>query len=92
MDENKEVQFLKDTLGNILDKPESIVIKRTIDEMGVLLTLTVDGSDMGKLIGREGNTAKAIRTLLMIVGLRQNCKVSLKITEPDGTYKYGKQT
>ena len=50
--------------------------------MGVLITLDVDASDMGKIIGRSGNTAKAIRTLLRIIGMKNNARVNLKINEP----------
>jgi hypothetical protein len=52
--------------------------------MGVLMTLDVNKDDMGKIIGREGNTAKAIRTLLRVVGMKNNSRVNLKINEPEG--------
>ena len=52
--------------------------------MGVLLTLSVNQADMGKIIGRSGNTAKAIRTLLRVVGMKNNARVNLKINEPAG--------
>jgi hypothetical protein len=52
--------------------------------MGVLLTLSVNPADMGKVIGRMGNTAKAIRTLLRVVGMKNNARVNLKINEPEG--------
>ncbi len=55
--------------------------------MGVLMTLDVNPADMGKIIGREGNTAKAIRTLLRVVGMKNNARVNLKINEPAGGMK-----
>jgi hypothetical protein len=55
-----------------------------VDEMGVLITLDVDGGDMGKIIGRDGATAKALRTLLRVVGMKNNARVNLKINEPEG--------
>jgi hypothetical protein len=55
--------------------------------MGVLMTLDVNPVDMGKIIGREGNTAKAIRTLLRVVGMKNNARVNLKINEPVGGMK-----
>jgi hypothetical protein len=58
-----------------------------VDEMGVLLTLEVGAVDMGKIIGRQGNTAKAIRTLLRVVGMKNNSRVNLKINEPIGGLK-----
>lgn len=68
----------------LADHPEAVKINRTVDEMGVLLTLDVHAEDMGKIIGRSGNTAKAIRTLLRVVGLKNNARVNLKINEPEG--------
>ena len=62
-------------------------INRTVDEMGVLMTLSVNPVDMGKVIGRSGNTAKAIRTLLRVVGMKNNARVNLKINEPEGGMK-----
>lgn len=80
-----DYQFLDATVKALVDKPDAVKITREVDEMGVLLTLTVDPEDMGKIIGRQGNTAKAIRTLLRIVGMKNNARVNLKINEPGGT-------
>lgn len=80
-----DVQFLETVIKTIVDYPEEVRINRTTDEMGVLLTLDVNPVDMGKVIGREGNTAKAIRTLLRIVGMKNNSRVNLKISEPTRT-------
>ena len=68
----------------LVDNPDDVVVTRTVDEMGVLLTLSINQSDMGKIIGRSGNTAKAIRTLLRVVGMKNNARVNLKINEPAG--------
>lgn len=81
-------QFLEFVIKSLVDKPEKVVVKRSIDNMGVLLTLTVDSEDMGKVIGREGKTAVAIRTLLRIVGMKHNARVNLKIPEPEGGKRY----
>ena len=62
--------------------PEDVKINRTIDEMGVLLLLDVNPADMGKIIGREGNTAQAMRTILRAVGAKNNAKINLKISDP----------
>ncbi len=83
----KDAQFLDSLIKSLVDKPESVKIVRTVDEMGVLMTLTVDPADMGKIIGRQGNTAKAIRTLLRVVGMKNNARVNLKINEPEGGAK-----
>jgi uncharacterized protein len=77
-------QFLQDLVKALVDHPEAVKINRTVDEMGVLLTLDVHAEDMGKVIGRSGNTAKAIRTLLRVVGMKHNARVNLKINEPEG--------
>jgi len=80
----KDAQFLEYVIKALVDNPDAVKIKRTVDEMGVLLTLDVDPADMGKVIGREGNTAKSIRSLLRIVGMKNNSRVNLKINEPEG--------
>ncbi len=77
-------QFLEQVVKSLVDHPESVKINRTVDEMGVLLTLDVHAEDMGKIIGRSGNTAKAIRTLLRVVGMKNEARVNLKINEPEG--------
>jgi len=81
----KDAQFLDFVVKALVDVPEKVKISRTVDEMGVLLTLVVDNADMGKVIGRSGNTAKAIRTLLRVVGMKNNSRVNLKINEPEGS-------
>ena len=80
-------QFLEFVVKALVDNPNDVKIKRTVDEMGVLLTLDVNSADMGKVIGRLGNTAKAIRTLLRVVGMKHNARVNLKINEPEGGTK-----
>jgi len=79
-----DAQFLDYVIKGLVDNPSDVKIKRTVDEMGVLLTLDVNAADMGKVIGRMGNTAKAIRTLLRVVGMKNNSRVNLKISEPEG--------
>ena len=76
--------YLDFTIKALVDHPEAVIITRSVDEMGVLLTLTVHPDDMGKIIGRDGNIAKAVRTLLRVVGMKHNARVNLKINEPVG--------
>lgn len=71
-------------IKSIVNKPEAVVVNRTVDELGVLLSVKVDPTDMGLLIGRSGSTAKAIRVLARIVGMRNNARVNLRIEEPEG--------
>lgn len=80
-------QFLEYVVKALVDDPSSVKIARTVDEMGVLLTLDISAADMGKIIGRQGNTAKSIRTLLRVVGMKNNSRVNLKINEPVGGLK-----
>jgi len=80
----KEQEFLEYVVKALVDEPNAVKIERKVDEMGVLLTLDVASVDMGKIIGRSGNTAKAIRTLLRVVGMKNNARVNLKINEPEG--------
>ena len=77
--------FLDYIIKALVDNPNDVEIIRTVDEMGVLLTLSVNPADMGKVIGRQGNTAKAIRTLLRVIGMKSNSRVNLKINEPAGS-------
>ena len=79
-----DTQFLDFVIKALVENPQDVKINRTVDEMGVLMTLDVNPADMGKIIGREGNTAKAIRTLLRVVGMKNNARVNLKINEPVG--------
>ncbi len=79
-----DVQFLEYVVKALVSHPDDIKIKRTVDEMGVLMTLDVHPDDMGKVIGRSGNTAKAIRILLRVVGMKNNARINLKINEPQG--------
>ena len=81
----QDQQFLEYVVKALVDHPEDVKINRTLDEMGVLLTLTVNKDDMGKVIGRSGATAKAIRTILRVVGMKNDARVNLKIEEPEGS-------
>lgn len=80
----RDQEFLEFVVKALVDNPDDVKVDRTVDEMGVLLTLDVNAEDMGKIIGRSGNTAKAIRTLLRVVGMKNNSRVNLKINEPEG--------
>ena len=81
---DNDVMFLEYVVKALVDNPNEVKIERIVDEMGVLVKLTVSPADMGKIIGRQGNTAKAIRTLLRVIGMKNNSRVNLKINEPEG--------
>ncbi|MDX9970504.1 MAG: KH domain-containing protein [Candidatus Gracilibacteria bacterium] len=76
-------EFVKYVVSQIVENPDDVEVSRDIDEMGVLLTLKVNPSDMGKIIGKSGQTAKALRILLRIIGSKNNARVNLKIVEPE---------
>ncbi len=77
-----DVAFLTFIIKSMVDNQDAVQVTRTVDEMGVLLNLVVDKADMGKVIGRDGSTAKAIRTILRVFGMKNNARVNLKINEP----------
>ncbi|MDP3997012.1 MAG: KH domain-containing protein [bacterium] len=78
-------EFVEYVVKSIVDHPDDVKVERTIDEMGVLITLTVNPEDMGQVIGRQGATAKSVRTLLRVIGAKNNARVNLKINEPEGS-------
>jgi len=90
MAETKDRDFLEYVVKALVDNPDKVKVDRKVDEMGVLITLKVDPADMGKIIGRNGNTAKAIRSLLRVVGLKNSARVNLKIEEPEGSTRVSK--
>ena len=76
--------FLEFIITALVDHPEDVKVERRVDEMGVLLSLKLNPEDMGQIIGRAGSTARAIRSLVRIVGLKNHARVNLKIEEPEG--------
>ena len=77
--------FVEYVVKQVVNNPDDVKVDRKIDEMGVLITLDVNPEDMGMIIGREGATAKALRTLLRVIGAKNNARVNLKINEPEGS-------
>jgi predicted RNA-binding protein YlqC (UPF0109 family) len=77
-------EFVEFIAKLLVEHPEDVRVERRVDEMGVLITLDVNSADMGMVIGRDGATAKALRTLLRVIGARHNARVNLKINEPEG--------
>ena len=76
--------FVEYVVKSIVSTPDKVIVNRTVDDMGVLLTLQVAKEDMGKVIGRSGQTAKSIRILLRVIGSKENIRVNMKIVEPEG--------
>ena len=77
-------EFVEYVVKSIVDHADDVKAERTIDEMGVLITLSVNPEDMGQIIGRQGQTAKSIRTLLRVIGAKNDARVNLKVLEPEG--------
>ena len=82
-DVTQDKDFVEYVVKQIVDNPDAVIVERVVDEMGVLITLKVDKEDMGKIIGKGGQTAKAIRVLLRIIGSKNNARVNLKVVEPE---------
>ena len=87
MAEVQDKDFLEYVVKSIVGHPGDVVVERIVDERGVLLSLNINPEDMGYVIGRRGQTAQAIRTLLKIVGAKNNARVNLKINEPEGSQR-----
>ena len=78
-------EFVEYIIRGIVNHPDDVTTERIVDERGVLITLHINQEDMGYVIGRQGQTARAVRTLLKIVGAKENARVNLKIYEPEGS-------
>lgn len=84
MIEITDQEYVESIVKPLVDNQNEVITSRTVDEMGVLIQLTVNRADMGKIIGKDGRTAKAIRSLLRVFGSRNNSRINLKIVEPGG--------
>jgi hypothetical protein len=87
MAKEQDQEFVEYLVKALVDHPEDVKTERTVDEMGVLITLHLHPEDMGQVIGRQGQTAKSIRTLLRVVGAKRKARVNLKIHEPEGSQR-----
>jgi len=85
MAKSSDQEFLEFIVKALVDNPDDVKVDRKVDEMGVLLSLKVNPEDMGQIIGKAGSTARAIRNLVRIVGLKNHARVNLKIEEPEGS-------
>lgn len=88
----KDQEFAEYVIKAIVDHPDDVKAERMIDERGVLISLEVNPEDMGQVIGRSGSTVSALRTLLRVIGSKNNARVNLKILEPEGGRPPGKNT
>lgn len=74
-------QFVEFVVKSLVGNPDSVVVERKIDERGVLLELSVDPEDLGRVIGKRGATAQSIRTLLRALGTKNDARYNLKIVD-----------
>jgi len=81
-------QFVEYIVKSLVGHPEDVVVERLIDEKGVLLTLTVNPADLGRVIGKRGVTAQSLRTLLRALGVKNDARYNLKIINNDGEDGY----
>ena len=84
-EKHSDQEFVEELVRAIVQYPNDVRTDRAVDEMGVLITLHINPADMGYVIGRQGQTAPSLRTLLKIVGAKNNARVNLKIYEPEGS-------
>lgn len=85
----KDAEILEVLIRELVDNQEDVKVERAVDEMGVLLSVHLNAEDMGKIIGREGTIAKALRTIIRAIGMKNGARVNIKIVEPPGsTFKH----
>ncbi len=87
MSSSIDEQFVEFVVKSLVNKPDAVKVNRTIDEKGVLLELTVDPEDLGRVIGKRGVTAQSIRTLLRALGVKNDARYNLKIVD-NGNHSY----
>lgn len=81
-------QFVEFIVKSLVSNPDAVIVERRIDEKGVLLELTVDGEDLGRVIGKRGATAQSLRTLLRALGTKNDARYNLKIVDVGGERTY----
>lgn len=81
MSSNIDQDFVEYIVKSLVGNPDKVVIERRIDEKGVLLELTVDPEDLGRIIGKRGATAQSLRTLLRALGTKNDARYNLKIVD-----------
>lgn len=91
VDSPVDQKLLEFIVKSVVSNPEAVKVERKVDEMGVLLSLKVDPSDMAQIIGRQGSMAKALRTILKVAGARNKARVNLKIEEPAGSSRENRE-
>ena len=87
MDETKELQdWFSAVISRLVTKPGEIVVTKTLDEQGVLFTVKVANEDVGKVIGKQGVIAQALRTILRSAGFMEDMRASMKVDAPNSKF------
>jgi predicted RNA-binding protein YlqC (UPF0109 family) len=81
MNNSIDQQFVEYVVKSLVGKPDAVQVERSVDEKGVLLELTVDPEDLGRVIGKRGATAQSLRTLLRALGTKNDARYNLKIVD-----------
>ena len=87
-----EQQFVEFVVGKLVDHPDQVSVKRTEDDRGVLLELSVAPDDLGRVIGRRGATAQSLRNILRALGAKNDARYNLKIVDTDNQDEAGEAT
>lgn len=83
--QSSDIQFLEYIVKSLVENTDAVKTSRRVDDMGVFIELIVDPADMGKIIGRNGHTAQAIRTIMKAFGKKHQANISIQIKEPAGS-------
>jgi predicted RNA-binding protein YlqC (UPF0109 family) len=83
--QSSDIQFLEYVVKSLVENTDAVKTSRRVDDMGVFIELIVDPADMGKIIGRNGHTAQAIRTIMKAFGKKHQANISIQIKEPAGS-------
>lgn len=81
----RDQELLYTIIKELVDHPDDLEVERTVDEMGVLLSVHLNQEDMGKVIGRQGMTAKSLRAVMRAVGMKHQARINIRIVEPQGS-------
>ncbi len=87
MPAQNDTEFLEFIIKSLVENPDAVKVSRRVDDMGVFIELIVDPVDMGKIIGRNGHTAQAIRTVMKAFGKKHQANISIQIKEPESSAK-----
>ena len=79
-----DAKLLEVIIRELVGFPDEVRVERSVDELGVLLSIYLNPEDMGKVIGRQGMTAKSLRAIMRAIGMKNNARINVKIVEPEG--------